>query len=66
MRDPKRIKLLLKEIKSYWLKHPDLRLAQLISNVNYTHRARQMLPLDNDVFYLEDDDLLQILRDENR
>ena len=65
MRDPNRIKPLLKQIETYWRNHPDLRLSQLISNANSTHRARQNLPLDNDVFYLEDDDLLAVLWDEN-
>ncbi|KKL53019.1 hypothetical protein LCGC14_2279640 [marine sediment metagenome] len=65
MRDPNRIKPLLKEIEAYWRNHPDLRLAQIISNANSTYRSRQNLPLDNDAFYLEDDDLLAVLWDEN-
>jgi hypothetical protein len=65
MRDPDRIKPLLKQIETYWLRHPDLRLGQLVSNANSTYRARQNLPLDNDVFFLEDDDFLRVLWDEN-
>ena len=65
MRDPDRIKPILAQIETYWKKHPDLRLAQLISNANSTSRVRRDLPHDNDVFYLEDDDLLRVLWDEN-
>ena len=64
MRDPKRIKPLLKQIEDYWLKHPDLRLAQLVSNANRTSRVQRSLPLDDDVFYLEDHHLSGILHDE--
>jgi len=46
MRDPKRIKPLLKLIEEIWLKNPDLRLCQLIGNV---------APYDN--YHVEDDDL---------
>ena len=33
MRDPKRIDRVLEIVKIYWKSHPDLRLAQLISNM---------------------------------
>ncbi len=65
MRDANRIKPLLKQIEAYWTKHPDLRLGQLISNANHTYRSQQSLPPDHDVFYIEDDDLLRGLWDEN-
>lgn len=64
MRNPDRIDKILNQIKTFWKAHPDLRLAQLISNANHTHRARQGLSLNNDVFNLEDDDLSAILQDE--
>lgn len=64
MRDPKRIPKVLKVIERYWSMHPDLRLGQLISIANGTHRARQNLPHSDDVFNIEDDDLLQIIHDE--
>ncbi len=64
MRDPNRIPKVLKAIEQYWEKHPDLRLGQLLSNANSTHRARQGLPHSDDVFYLEDDDLLPVLNEQ--
>jgi len=60
MRDPNRIKPLLKQIEAYWTQHPDLRLAQIISNAN-SHRQKGSDTVNHDVFYLEDDDLLQNL-----
>ena len=33
MKDPKRIKKVLREIEKVWKKYPDLRLMQLIGNV---------------------------------
>jgi len=46
MRNPKRIKPLLKLIEQIWKEYPDLRLCQLIGNV---------APYDN--YHIEDDDL---------
>lgn len=53
MRDPARIAPMLEELKRLWLKHPDLRLGQLIVNV---------APADRDLFYIEDDKLLEAIR----
>jgi uncharacterized protein YihD (DUF1040 family) len=52
MRDKKRIEPLLEQIKELWLKHPDLRLTQLLSNVAITDGWK-----NNDLYYLEDDKL---------
>jgi len=60
MRDPNRIKPLLAQIEAYWTKHPDLRLAQIISNAN-SFRQIGSDQINHDVFYLEDEDLLQNL-----
>ncbi len=46
MRNPKRIKPLLKKVEQIWKTMPDLRLCQLIGNV---------APYDN--YYIEDDEL---------
>lgn len=46
MRNPKRIKPLLKKIEQIWKEYPDLRFCQLIGNVT---------PYDN--YWVEDDDL---------
>ena len=35
MRNPDRIKPLLKKIEDYWIKHPDLRLCQLLNNTAF-------------------------------
>lgn len=52
MRDPKRIRPLLNELAILWEKNPDLRLGQLLYS----------LSVDTDVFYMEDDVLLQKIR----
>lgn len=51
MRDPKRIPKVLRLIKKYWTKCPDLRLSQLIGNLSNRH----------DPYYFEDDELIVIL-----
>jgi len=45
MRDPKRIKRILKLIEKNWEKNPDLRLTQLIMNT---------LNMNSDPYYIED------------
>jgi len=47
MRDPKRIKRILKKVERAWTQNPDLRLGQLIYNLSGAV----------DVFYFEDIDL---------
>ena len=59
MRDPNRIEPTLEEVKKYWEKHPDLRLGQIICNFG---RALGMF----DPFYMEDDILLEMLKEENK
>lgn len=54
MRDPKRIPELLSLIQTEWEKHPDLRLCQLLSNT-----AREIGWHSNDLFHLEDDELIE-------
>ena len=51
MRDPKRIKKVLKRIEEFWNKVPDWRLGQLIVNLND----------NNDPYYVEEDMLLRQL-----
>ncbi len=63
MRDVNRIDRILNQIKAYWHTYPDMRLAQIISNINSKARERQDLPEDLDVFFLEDDQLEQTLRE---
>ncbi len=54
MRDPKRIPEILNEIKGIWSSFPDLRLGQLIGNV---------MTDSMDFYYMEDEELIKILRD---
>jgi len=56
MRDPERIAPILELIKEIWEKCPDLRLTQLIMNA---------LRLNQDPYYIEDDDLLKALQKYN-
>ncbi len=55
MRDPKRIKPIIKKLEAYWEKNPDLRLGQIIANCVRAYDGR----LNCDPFYLEDDELLE-------
>jgi hypothetical protein len=54
MRDPKRIKRILKAIEIIWINSPDLRLTQIIMNA---------LKSNNDPYYIEDDDLEKALNE---
>jgi len=53
MRNPKRIKPMLKLIKEIWEMYPDLRLTQLIMNA---------LAMNRDPYYVEDDTLEEALK----
>ena len=52
MKDPKRIKKILKLIERIWIKHPNLRLCQLIGNGFEK----------GDLYYIEDDMLEESLK----
>lgn len=52
MRDPKRIPEVLNQLKALWSSYPDLRLGQLILNIIQD-------PL---LYYIEDDELIKVLR----
>jgi hypothetical protein len=56
MRDPKRIPIIISAIQRLWEENPDFRLAQLIVNVIHPD------DLCPQVFYCEDDDLLERLQ----
>lgn len=55
MRDSKHIDEMLETLREYWLRHPDLRLGQIVVNAC---RPRTPCP---DVFYTEDDVILDRL-----
>lgn len=48
MRDPNRIDTYIETLRRIWKKHPDLRLGQLITNMNTTKVS---------LFYVEEDKL---------
>ena len=60
MRNPERIQEVLKELEEFWKQNPDWRLGQVISNLNYETMG------GNDPFYLEDTDLLELLKQKNK
>lgn len=60
MRNPERIPKIIKELEEFWKQVPDWRLGQVISNFSYE------LTGNNDSFYIEDDDLLELLRLKNK
>lgn len=55
MRDKKRIPKILKKLQQAWLKVPDWRLGQLISNLRGTG--------PQDVFYVEDDEWQRLIKE---
>ena len=60
MRNPDRIPEILKELEEFWKQNPNWRLGQVISNLNYGIMG------GNDPFYLEDTDLLELLKQKNK
>ena len=60
MRNPERIPEILKELEEFWKQNSDWRLGQVISNLNYEIMG------NNDPFYLEDTDLLELLKQKNK
>lgn len=67
MRNPDRIDGVLAALRSYWMKNPDLRLGQIISNA--TERARPDIRQLDDwgdalrraIFNIEDDELMRAI-----
>jgi hypothetical protein len=59
-RDPARIPMILAEVQRMWLKHPDLRLGQLILNVATENRLYNMedVPLIQELQHLYDRDTM--------
>ena len=60
MRNPDRIPEILKELEEFWKQNPNWRLGQVISNLNHEIMG------GNDPFYLEDTDLLELLKQKNK
>ena len=55
MRSPDRIDNILRKLGDLWKRVPDWRLGQLFNNVQKAE--------DDDLFYYEDDDLIDIIED---
>lgn len=59
MRDRSRIGPILETLRVLWVLQPDTRLCQLLSNIAFKNGW-----MDNDLFYLEDDQLIEALEAE--
>lgn len=59
MRDPNRIDKFCDELKTIWHKVPDWRFGQFIVNMDQIIHIHY----DKDMFYIEDDDMLEIMKD---
>ena len=62
MRDEKRIKPFCEELAQLWSNYPDLRFGQIMSNV----KAYLDEELDRDLFYMEEEELMAIIRTQLR
>lgn len=65
MRDPRRIAEVLNELGTYWMNNPDLRLGQIVVNMNGM-TPTGMRCGSNDPFNTEDDEMLEALREANK
>ena len=66
MREPERIDRILSLIKAFWMSHPDMRLGQLLDYLAYEwadHQDKTLGAIPPDVFYFEDKQLEEILRE---
>ena len=62
MRDPNRIAPFCTELAELWSKYPDLRFGQIMYNISkYIEMEHR-----KDVFYLEDEELMKIFREQLR
>lgn len=62
MRDENRIQPFCEEFAELWSKYPDLRFGQIMSNI-----ARYCeMELRKDMFYTEEDELMEIIRHQLR
>lgn len=65
MRDPRRIAEILNELGIYWMNNPDLRLGQIVVNMN-SKTPTGIRSNPNDPFNTEDDEILDALHAENK
>lgn len=62
MRDPNRIYPFCTELAALWSKYPDLRFGQIMSNIERYIKMEH----GRDMFYMEEDDLMEIIRHQLR
>ena len=65
MRDPKRIDVVLEEVAKFWKAHPDLRFIQMMNAIDFSGRFTEKR-VPEDLFFLEDDAFLDIMRGINK
>ena len=65
MRDPKRIDVILEEVAKFWKAHPDLRFVQMVNAIDFSDRFTEKR-VPEDLFFLEDDAFLDIMRGINK
>lgn len=62
MKDANRIYPFCNELAGLWAKYPDLRFGQIMYNISRYLQHEQK----KDIFYIEDDDLMNVLREQLR
>ena len=62
MRNPERIPKVLSTIEALWKQWPDLRFWQFVSALQGMVNGCSGRPQDSDLFYLEDDEFLRIMK----
>ncbi len=56
MRDSKRIHAVIEELRTFWMANPDLRFFQMIL----------ALSMGKDLFHMEDDKVLELIKEKNK
>jgi hypothetical protein len=62
MRDPERIPRILQLLETYWRKHPDLRLGQIVENAKVQVKRGPDRNPAIDTFYVEDEQIEEGLK----
>ena len=65
MRDPKRIDIIIEEVAKFWKAHPDLRFIQMVNAIKFSKEYTDKRVPD-DLFFLEDDAFLDIIKGVNK
>lgn len=65
MRNPERIPEVLDNIEALWKQWPDLRFWQFISALQGMVNVSSGRPQDDDLFYMEDNEFLRVMKKVN-